>query len=555
MQKSLFPALAGGLALGAAAAWFGPAPRVSVAAAASRTTGALYPVKLSGTVLPGLAAAWTQATSGTPGFRQRMALLSLVMQAQPEDMPRLLALSKNQAFARELLLRRWVEQDAAGAGAWIVPALKGGFAELLGGGDATMGDVQTVLQAWARMDPRAALDFITAEAGPFNAGFLRDNIIESALAEDMESGVKLLSEAKSQIKFKSFGPHHTDWVSKNPAKAARLLATVPAGEYRNSSLARAIAEVGEKDLAAGRVLMEQNPTLGFIEGQPGNRQADPRGKFFEQWAKADLPGMTAFLNDKAEGPTRAAMKEAMAKTIGEVNPRTALEWAADNLSGERRKSVLEAVLGKLANDDPPAALEYLGTMPKGSALDGAVDFFNNSLGKSASADRLAQARALPDSPARAKLLGNAYQWWYAEDPQAAIRDLAKQPDADLPEDVWRGLGGSSSSLSDGMKQLSELPADRGVEFVSGLFARHSDWGSDPTKTAEQLTAIINPDQHRAAIDGLTGTWVWRDRAGLVEWAAKLPDASERQRICETLSTRLQQLPEGERTKLLGQIKE
>lgn len=552
MKRAFALTLVGGLAAGTALAWFQPTG--SASAGPSRRAGkgaAVRPAKLSSAGSSPLVKAWKEAATGQGGFGQRLALMAMVMRATSEEMPLLLAQSKDHPFAREVLVLRWVEIDAAAAADWITPALRDPNASGL---EVNFQDVQRVLTAWAKRDPDAAMARVKTEAGGFTASMYQGQVIASVLADDMERGLKLMGEVNGQS-----GPPNrmyldNSWVSKDPAKAARLLGEMPASDFRNDSLVRAIGELGAKDMAAGLALLEKFPGLSSRQEMWGYGGPDSRATLFENWAKQDMTAMIGFANDHAQGQTRSAMKEAIAKVIGEGDPKVAFAWAADNLSGQRRNNVVNSLLTKLAKENPADALEYLVSLPSGTALDNAVHSFARATTDVDPAAALARAQALPEGAARTQLLGTSYLAWYSKDPATAIGEIARQPADSLPKELWGNLGRASATIADGLKQLGQVPAGQAPEFVRGVFSSSATWNADMAQTAKSLEQLTDPAHRTQAIDAVMGTWAWRDPAAAVEWAAKLPGAEERQQVRTLLERRSGQLPAGELEKLLAPLK-
>ncbi len=552
MSRPLLLTLTTGLAAGAAAAWSWPSPPATLPVAAPTVLTTTAPrrqqVPDSAVVI-----AWKELGKDQPGFSQRMAMMTLIARATSGDIPRLLALTQENAFARELLLKRWVEIDAAAAGDWLTPTLQKGN---IFDGDSGLAyqDCKTILEAWARVDPKAALAKVKAAAGVLRGMAFQQLIMDAALNSDMALGVKFLAEQTDQVNL--FGGLGTDaaWVSKDPAQAAKLLEALPDSEFRSLSLMKAISELGKNDLAGALALLAKFPNLNS-QSQRWGGNGDSRAGLFEQWAKEDMQAMIGFVNDHAQGGTRSAMKEAIAKVIGAGDPTVAFDWAADNLSGDRRNKVIDSLLTKLAKDRPTEALDYLVSLPAGTALDHAVNSFTAATKDTEVPSALARAQALPESDARRKLIGSTYLTWFGKEPALALQAIAQQPVASLPKDLWNKLGRGSKNLTDGLVQLSHIPEEQAPNYVSGLFDKQAnEYGSDISKTAEGIAQLKVPAQRTEAIQAVVGQWSWRDPAGAVEWGAKLADPAERQLVSKSLEGRLKYLPEAERAALLAPLK-
>jgi hypothetical protein len=550
MKGSFALTCLGGLAAGMAITWFWPAGASSadpVKPAVKSTV--VRPAKLASSASSPLLKAWKEATATQDGFGGRIALMAMVMRATSEEMPLLLAQSEDNRFARELLILRWVEIDPDAAGEWISPALREPNAS---GHAAKARDILQVLSAWAKRDPDAAMAKLKAEGGDFTASQYQSQIIGSVLTEDMERGLKLMAEIKPRANSMYFD---SAWVKKDPAKAARLLSDLPESEFRNDSLVRAMGELGAKDMAAGLALLEKFPGLSSTRQQySGYGIADSRAALFEQWAKKDMTAMIAFANDHAQGATRSSMKEAIAKVIGEGDPKVAFSWAADNLSGQRRQNVVNSLLTKLAKEKPAEALEYVVSLPPGTALEGAVNTYAKATSDEDPASALARVRSLPEGPARTRLLGASYLAWYGKDPTTALSEITSQPSNSLPRDLWGSLGSSSRSIELGLKQIDQIPAELAPDFIRGVFTSPGTYNADISQMLKGIEQLKEPAQRLAAIQSVAGNWSYRDPTGIAEWAAKLPSPEERKQVLPFLESNMGRLSAEDREKLLAPLR-
>ena len=544
-------------AAGAIVAWWGFPP--SSAASASGSPGAgpgpavlTQSAHSAGAVKSTLISSWEAIQSGgLQGMGRRLALATLVGRATSRELPRLLELTKKDAYARELILHHWVELDPQAAGNWLAPRMQD-FDFFTAGETA---DVNFVFGAWAQKDPAAAGAKLKAASGPMLYGMFHQGVLEQVLSADMDAGIRFAASMDESANFSSGGGRNMEWVTRDPAKAARLLATLPADSFRDTGLLKTMAVLAKTDVAAAVALQQKFPDLATSNPFGNFSGSDTsRADFYQIWAKSDLAGMTAFLNDQAGGETRTAMKEAIAKNLGETDPNTALAWAADHLTGEGRNSAVEKILTKLSKDDPAAALRYLDSLPEGTALAKAVETFAMAGKDGGHAALLARAGELPDGPARKQLTGKAYGAWFAKEPEVLLKTLAKQPADSLPEGLWRDFANRTNSMDDGLKHLAHIPASGSAEYVKSVFDRHSGWNANVADLTKCINLLTTPAQRLAALESVSSRSSWTNPSGLVEYARSLTSAAERQMVADQITKNNHSLTASEKERLLAPLK-
>ena len=553
-MKSPLPFLClAGLAAGALTAWLAPLQRPrpgTMITVMSRPVSANPDTAEASSKNSGILASWTALQSSQlSGLPRRLALAALVGKATSAEIPDLLKSTDRDPAMRELLLRRWVELDPTAASDWLAPRMGG----LLNGPDEHANDVTVVFSVWAERDPAAAIAKIRANAGKVHGIGPNLLVLNRLMETDLAAGIKFgaLTESVESAVGVIWNPGSYDWVQKNPAKTAELLSALPAGEFRDVGLRKTIAALAKNDLRGAIALQQKFPDLaGLAHAQGANWRAD----FFAQWAKEDLAGMTAFVNDKAGGETRQDMKEAIAKNLGEKEPESGLAWAAENLSGDRRHEAVKEILTRLAKDNPEGALRYLDSMPEGSALNRAVETFSETIPADDFAGLLSKANSLPEGAARQSLTAKAYEKWYQKEPAALLQNLAKQDPGGLPPGIWGSLGQQTGSIAEGVQRLETIPPESSVEFVRNLCQRNFGMNDPLEKMTKAVDEFKSPEHRAAAIEALSNRYWWLGVQGLIDWAATLPSASERQIVAGQILKNPGGLTPAEREKLVAPLK-
>lgn len=538
-----------GFVAGAATAWLIPLHQPATGnepAALSASSGSQE--KSSGQ--ESLTSLWKALQCGKlTGLSRSLALADLVAKVTSSEIPGLLKLTEHDPALRELLLRRWVALDPVMVADWLAPRMDGSNTAP----DDHSDDIFIAFSAWAERDPVAAIAKIRANAGVVPGVGYNVQVMARLLKQDMAAGIKFgaLTESSRTLAGIYWNTGGSGWVQQDPAKAAALLSALPAGEFKDVSLRRAIAELSIKNLEGAIALQQKYPDLA---GLPGGQSANSGQGFYAQWAQKDLAGMTAFVNEKAGGETRQDMKAAIAKSLGESDPERGLTWAAENLSGDRRHEAVKEILTNLARKNPEGALRYLDSMPEGSALDKAVETFSDTIPPGDFADLLSKANSLPEGAARQSLTAKAYEKWYQKEPEALLQKLAQQDAASLPPGIWGSLGKQTNSIAEGVKRLENVPPASSVDFVKSLCQKNFDMNDPLDKMTASVDQFQNQEHRAAAIEVLAGQYWWRANASLVAWATTLPSASERKIVADQILQSKGNLTPLEREKLVAPLR-
>lgn len=475
-------------------------------------------------------AAWEALkANGRQGLPRRLAELELLARATAGDMPRLLELAGNDQTARGLLIRRWVELDSAGAADWVTPLLKS-FYPLPRGREQ---DVAMVFGEWALKDPDAAMARLRAKAPVGQFVFASGAVFDRMIRGDMEAAVRFgaLMGSSTTLNAVTYNGTVQDWASKDPARAAALLSALSPGEFRDINLGLAMSALAKTDFAAALALQDKFPALG---GDPFHTLV--RDGFYQEWARHDPAGMTASLDQIRDFRTRERMREALASAMADTDPRGALNWAAENLSAGAGAGSATEILKKLTRQDPSAALAWLDSLSAGTALDRAAESFCNALPQDDAALILSKAESLPDGDARKSLTARAYEKMYEQDPDALLKNLTAKAPEDLPNGIWKELGGRTGQLESGLERVKTLPSDAAVEFLTGLFETDIASGGSFQDFTRALDSLTVPEQRSAAFKAGAGQFLSRDLPSVMDWARTLP-AQDRSLVADQLESR------------------
>ncbi|RYY52809.1 MAG: hypothetical protein EOO05_21590 [Chitinophagaceae bacterium] len=216
--------------------------------------------------------------------------------------------------------------------------------------------------------------------------------------------------------------------------------------------------------------------------------------------------------------------------------------------GETEKKILS----DLARKNPDAALNYLNSLPRGTALSGAVETFSSALSEGGPDELLARAGSLPEGDAKKALAAKALEKMYQKDPGGMLTSLAAQPATELPEGIWRQLGETTDNLQTGISRLDALPPDAGPDFVHGLFKRNIDW-MDFSKFSQALKSLADPAERSAAMDGAMPRLLLNNSTQVAVWAQSLPP-SERTHVADLMEKHMYSLTDNIRRELIAPLR-
>jgi hypothetical protein len=468
-------------------------------------------------------------------------------------------------FEREQALRRWLELDATGALAEAAKDPEADFAREL-------------FEAWAELDPRAALDALNASSRELTAAVARHFFIalmnrDPAMAAE-ELGRPRWKEGKDELLGWSFHKVvQRQWMKSDPAAAIASFGP-PGSKSSLSEAEAAMAEAwAEVDFPAA---WAHFVAKGF--GDDGFSMPDAMAMLAKGLLKGDPRALeieSAF--EGSADPDASDPREVAAEKMAESNPQAALEWASSRPEDDRlRKAIEQKVASDLASSDPEAALA-LWEASGGSKYGWQTDsFLRESFAALAATDPAGAAGRVMElaEKERAAAMGGVLTRAFADDPAAAIGQCrAWLDDPELQPAVakawalsfsWsHGAGGRDPGpMLEAIPELNEA-VDANVlstwtkvdpEAAAGwiqerleqgklmkLYGEYSDEGiltdlaiSRPEFTASWLLDLPDPAVQAKAADTLAANWSAFDPAAADAWIATLPagplrDAAEKGR--------------------------
>lgn len=181
------------------------------------------------------------------------------------------------------------------------------------------GEYGLILQGWAKLDPLAALEYVTANGG----GRGRGTILET-------------------------------WAGNDPAAAEAWAKANFNGEGPNPYMASIISGIAGNDLSTASRLAQEMP------------RSEERGQAVQSITDAlFLQGIEAAKNYPAGIPDdalRGGFVAMIAQRLAQKNPEDAAQWLASMKTGEDQQRAARGVAEALASKDPNEAANWLKTL-------------------------------------------------------------------------------------------------------------------------------------------------------------------------------------------------
>jgi hypothetical protein len=408
---------------------------------------------IAGIAIPGKTAGPKEADASAPGRRPSrpwtpsklppgQTMLSLANHAAtltPEEWPAFFRARMNDPEGTRLAERLWAEHDPAGFWEWLKQQRDGTQLRRYG---------KNLLHVWAAAQPDAAMRAADAITDKESSDFLRKEVVETVIAEDLTKGLELAAKAGDFNRF-SWGPR--PWMKENPSAAVRGLAGLPErSEYRDY-LSYAVVAWAEQDSPA---LLEWLKTQPVIERE---------GWFGEAFKAAALKDMRSALDAASNLTDPTARDAAIAGVMasGRV-PNNETAGLLGQLSIRRRADATAAAVGAMPMKNTAqieAASLLLSDAPAGRNTLNAVDTVARGWSNCDWNRGLAWAASLPDSTMRRKALVTMAFAAKPDQLDSLATTVAAAPMLDLSDELFDNI---LRSLPDGEQAawIAKLPPER-----------------------------------------------------------------------------------------------
>jgi hypothetical protein len=516
-----------GLALGAGAAWLLPQRTPAPLNSSSRpTTPAtslpppapalllpplLAPAEADEALAAYLALPPLAKDAPAPELAERLARLQALLTLLPDThLPPLLSALATRTGGPEGRLRRlafdiWVERDAPAAAHWALALTPG---EALNAPTRSRLIVHATL-AWARADFPAAWDWTRQLTDPALKKSLLPPLLAHLSASDPDQALSLAAasaddETRGLAELAIF-----DALAKtDPATALRRL---------------------------GPILLTRRGIDWQVRGALVRWiSQDPASAI--DWALAQPP--------PHDDPHRALLAQIvweLPNTPAAVRPFLDVLARRDDIPF--KDEAIRNLVGTWINQDAPAALAYLDTIPDTARRSEALARALAYLQPKAFDQLLALARRLPASEERDHLVSEHLATWVKKDPDAALAWLAANPHPALAaasahvEAILVGQLAATDPQA-ALARWQALPADAPRAQISTELA--TAWAkNDPVAATrwftDQISSSPGASPHFGDLAQVAAPWVAKDPAAYAEWALSQPEGPRRNQALSALT--------------------
>lgn len=284
------------------------------------------------------------------------------------------------AFARPTILQSWASSDPAGAAKYFSEhpnEFRGGFGGGPGGGGFGGNDGASVIAAeWAKMDPKAALEWAKGLNGRDKAGALNSVIGQMA--------------------------------SKNPAEAATIAASLDADDQP-----RAFGEIAGKWAATDFVAAE-----AWIATLPEESRDRAMAQALEAYANVNPAAAAGKVANMPAGNERDRAVSSVATPWARQDPAAAAAWVSQQQT-ENIDDAIRPVIATWAGKDSAGALAFIQSQPQGELRDEATSTYIWSNRTADPQTSIQLAESISDEGARNRSIGMSVMRWMEQDREAA----------------------------------------------------------------------------------------------------------------------------------------
>ncbi len=450
-----------------------------------------------------------------PALAQRSAVLrELAYEVLPKDVPALLPSVlelenlRQRSDLTEILIARWAEADP-GAALDQAKDLAPPRLER----SATLG----ALESWSLEDPVAAVNWLEVQGADLDRTVRREallGLVPSLAEKDPGRALALAASMGPDA------PYGVRAVMQTFAAAAPAEAVLAYEREANPRLKEEMRQALVEGWADNDPLEALRWSMGLED--PAERVAALSAAL---GPSAELDPQTALRSFEALAPEeRGELAGILAETWAEADPQAVLTWARRlDRNDPSRSEAFRALVYRLSDDDPAAALELVGELPQEDRFNAAYSI-GVTLGQEDPAAAIEKLRSVGDEEvARAGVVA-ALSSWAEVDPEAAARAVLALSPAEGRDEVVGAVGRAWAANE------PQAAADWLASLPPGATRDHAVEGAMPVlalmapEEARRLAETTSGELREDVIATLAGIWANDDPAAAASWLVGLPDA-------------------------------
>ena len=271
------------------------------------------------------------------------------------------------------------------------------------GGRSRGGEYSMLLQKWAQVDPKLAMDFLEKQKDP-GAKFGGYRSVLSTWTKNNPQEAIAWAEANGV---------------QQPAEGAEG-GNPGQGNQGNWAMAGIVAQLAKTDVSWALRLTESQP-FSMARGRMIDSLAD---QLVSQ--KGDTAAREAAMGISDEN-LRASMVARLTGQLARKDPAAAEQWVMSMPAGDTRKKAMSEFIGQLADKDPTAAATFLTKIPPSVESDDSRARLAQNVVRKDPETALAWAGSITDEKMRTSTTGNLVGDWLRRDSDAAKKWVAASP--------------------------------------------------------------------------------------------------------------------------------
>ena len=337
------------------------------------------------------------------------AFLDQAVSADPEEAFRVLTSdSKNSRNYNhyQALFQKWAKDDPEAAIAKL---------DLIKGTSDRQQALLGIAVALVTSDPQRALDLLDGMPPGQGRGSMLASITATWMRHDSDAAIAWINSLPAADQSKALQNGCWQLIQDDPAKAAKLLSSLPANNQTSGQFSNLASQWAQQDLEAAREWAESLPSgrtreqamngivntmaqtdpakaaailggevvtnrnyyqVGMIVGEwiktdqtaalawldgldlRGDVQRNVHSQFLQNWVNEDAPAASRYALGIQDEKSRQQAIGSLIGAWGRNDPQAAREWIMTSLEGESKNTSLNSLIRSLSQQDYTTALQY-----------------------------------------------------------------------------------------------------------------------------------------------------------------------------------------------------
>jgi cytochrome c553 len=457
------------------------------------------------------------------------AYLNHAASEDPEEAFRVLASesTNSQNYSHyQTLFQKWAKDDPEAAIAKL---------DSIKGASNRQQALQGITAALVTSDPQRALALLDGMPSGQNRGSMLSSITSAWMRHDSDAAIAWINSLPPADKSKALQNGCYQLIQEDPAKAAKLLSSLPSNNQTSHQFSNLASQWAQQDLEAARKWAESLPpgqsreramsgilstlsrtdpakAAAFLSGTVvTNQNASQVGMVAGEWIKTDQTAALAWLDslDLRGDALQYANNQFMSTWVNE-DAAAASRYALGIQDEKAREQAIGSLIGTWANNDPVAARAWIMTSLEGDAKNRSLNSLIQNLSYQDHATAVqyyqeATANLAPETIEKTfgSTASQITRYWAQHDPKAAGQWVMSLPEGDS----------RSNSVQSLVDQLGDNDIKGAAEFINTLAVG---------KERDQAVGALVSDLRNQG-----------DPESAFDWAASVSDASKRENMIRT----------------------